>query len=82
MRHRDQHQPVAAGLGRRAAAALEVPRGGGRLAGPQLGDPEVHERQRAQVGVDHARLEPAVARQRLTRLERAGEVSAQARHVQ
>ena len=57
MRDGHQHEPVAAGLGRRPASPLEVVLGLLRVAGPQLGDAEVHERERAQAGVDGPRLE-------------------------
>ena len=60
----DQHDPVVPGLGGGAARRSSCALGAVERAGPQLGDPEVDERERAQVGVDHARLERAAARQR------------------
>ena len=52
MRDGDQDEPLAARFGRRPAGALEVVLGLLRLAGPQLGDAEVRERERPQAGVD------------------------------
>ena len=52
MGDRHQHEPVLAGLGRGPAPPLEVVLGLLRVARPQLGDAELHERERPQAGVD------------------------------
>ena len=77
-----QRQPGPAGLLGRGPPALEVARGGLQVAGPQLGDPEVRQRQRAQVGLDDAGLQAPGLRELAARGERRVEVAAQAREVE
>jgi hypothetical protein len=63
MRDRDQCEPIAAGLRRRAAGALEVCFRGGEVSVPQLRDAEIREREGAEAGVDRGGRERAVAEQ-------------------
>ena len=79
---RDEHKPFAARLGGRSTAALQLALGVLEIARPQLGDPQVRQRERAQVGLHNAGLEPTAPRQLASRLERGVEIPAHAREVQ
>ena len=72
---RDEDEPLAAGLGGRAAAALQLALGVVEVARPQLRDPEVGQCQGAQVGLDDAGLEPAAAGELAPGLQSGVEIS-------